>query len=82
MDSYNRKSDTRVVVVKDLLRHFNISLFNCGGQCYDRASNMTGHKMEDASQILQESPLAFLTRCHGHRLNLADGDMIRTERLL
>ena len=43
---------------------------------------MTGHKMEDASQILQESSLAFLTRCYGHRLNLADGDMIRTERLL
>ena len=43
---------------------------------------MTGHKMEDASQILEESPLAFLTHCYGHSLNLADGDMIRTERLL
>ena len=43
---------------------------------------MTGHKMEDASQILQESPLVFLTHCYGHTLNIADGDMIRTERLL
>ena len=43
---------------------------------------MTGHKMEDASQILEESPLAFLTHCYGHTLILAGDDMIRTERLL
>ena len=43
---------------------------------------MTGHKMEDASQILEESPLAFLTHYYGHTLNLAGSDMIRTERLL
>ena len=76
------KSDTIVVVGKDLHRHFNISSFNCCGQCYDWASNIIGHKMEDASQILEESPLTFLTHCYGHTLNLASGDMIRMERLL
>ena len=37
----NIKSDTMVVVVKDVLTRFNISLSNFRGQCYDRASNVT-----------------------------------------
>ena len=43
---------------------------------------MTGHKKGIESQILEESPLAFLTHCYGHVLNLAVGDMIRAEQLL
>ena len=77
----NIKSDTTVVLVKDVLTRFNIPLLNCRGQCYDGASNMTGDKRGNTSQILQEYPLAFLTR-YGHALSLAIGDMIRAERLL
>ena len=42
---------------------------------------MNGHKKGVSIQILKESPLAFLTHCYGHFLNLVVGDMIRAERL-
>ena len=38
------KSDTIVVVVKDVIARFNIPLANCCGKFYHGASNMTGHK--------------------------------------
>ena len=60
----------------------NIPLSNCRGQCYDGASNMTGIKRGVATQIQSESPLAFLTHCYGHALNLAVNDMIKEDRLL
>lgn len=78
----NIKSDTIVAVIKDVLIRLNIPLSNCRGQCYDGASNMTGKKKGVSTQILQESPLAFLTHCYGHALNLAVGDMIKAEPLL
>lgn len=77
----NIKSDTIVCVIKDILTRFNIPPSNCRGQCYDGASNMTGLKKGVATQILSESPLAFLTHCYGHALNLAVGDMIKAESL-
>ena len=43
---------------------------------------MTGHKKGIESQILEEFPLALLTHCYGHALNLAVGVMIRAEQLL
>ena len=59
----NIKSGTILAVIKDVLKRFNIPLSNCRGQCYDGASNMTGHKKGVSTQILEESPFAFLTHC-------------------
>ena len=67
----NIKSDTLVTVLKDILIRLNIPLSNCCGQCYDGASIMTGIKRAVAAPIQSESPLAFLTHCYGHTLNLA-----------
>ena len=65
-----------------MLTRFNIPLSNCRRQCYDEASNTNGHKKGVVSQILEESPLAFLTHCYDHALNSAIDDMIRAEGLL
>ena len=69
------------VVLKDILIRLNIPLSNCRGQCYVGASNMAGIKRGVATQIQPESPLAFLTHCYGHALNLPVNDMIK-DRLL
>ena len=78
----NIKSDTPATVLKDILIRLNILLSNCRGQCYDGASNMTGIKQGVATQIESESPLAFLTHCYSHALNLVVNDMIKENRLL
>lgn len=76
------KSDTIVVAVKDGFTHLSSPLSIFHGQCYDEASNMTGHEKEVTSQILEASSLAFLTHFYVHALNLAVADMIGTEGLL
>ena len=50
-----------------------VTVFNwskCRGQCFDGASNMTGHQKGVATQIAQEEPRALFTHCYGHSLNL------------
>ena len=60
----------------------NIPLSNAPGQCYDGAKNMCGIKNGVSNKILSENPEAFFTRCFGHALNLAVGDMVKNARFL
>ena len=54
-------------------------LSNACGQCYDGAKNMYGSV---SNKMLSENPKAFFTRCFGHALNLALGDMVENARFL
>ena len=48
----------------------------------DGAKNMYGIKNGVSNKILSENPKAFFTRCFGHALNLAVGDMVKNARFL
>ena len=74
--------DALVIVIKDALIRLNIPLSNAPGQCYDGAKNMCGIKNGVSNKILSENPKAFFTRCFGHALNLAVGDMVKNVRFL
>ena len=41
------------------------------GQCYDRASNMSGIKAGLATLVQEEAPKAFYWHCNSHQLNLS-----------
>ena len=60
----------------------NVPLSNARGPCYDGAKNMCGIKNGVSNKILSENPEAFFTRCFGHALNLAVGDMVKNARFL
>ena len=55
-----------VKVLKDTLLHFNLSINQCRGQCYDGASSMSGRHSGTAVQISSEEPRALHTHCYGH----------------
>ena len=65
------QSDTIVHVIKDTFIRLQLSLSNCRGQCYDRASNMLGKKSGVAKKIQACQPKAHATHCHGHALSLS-----------
>ena len=81
-DVNNIKADSLVTVTKDVLIRLNIPLSNARGQCYDGAKNMCGIKNGVSNKIISENTKAFLTRCFGHALNLAVGDMVKNVRFL
>ena len=53
------------------LRSHKLPMANMCGQCYDRASNMSGAKSGCKTIIQKEAPLAMYFHCAAHRLNLA-----------
>ena len=71
------KASTIVNVIKDALLRLNLDIRKCRGQCYDGASNMSGHRSGVAKQLRDEEPRALYLHCHGHALNLAAGDAIK-----
>lgn len=76
----SKKSDT---VLSKMSLHASTSLYlTAMNDVTIGANNMTVYKKKVSTQILEESPLAFLTHCYGHALNLAVGDMIKQERQL
>ena len=76
----SKKSDT---VLSKMSLHASTSLYlTAMNDVTIGANNMTVYKKKVSTQILEESPLAFLTHCYGHALNLAIGDMIKQERQL
>lgn len=64
--------------------HASTSLYriSVGNVTIGQVTWLTGHKKGVPSQILEKSPLEFLTHKFDHALNLATGDMIRAKRLL
>ena len=67
-------ADTITTVLSDVLCRMTLSVFNCRGQCYDGASNMSGVRRGLATQFLSEEPRALYNHCYGHALNFAVGD--------
>ena len=78
----NIKSDTLIAAIKDVLLRLNLSISNMRGQCYDGASNMSGHKTVVSSQIKKENPKAIFSHCYGHSLQLAVSDTMRKVKQL
>ena len=60
-------------VIKDNLLHFNLSIKQCRGQCYDGASSTSGRHSSTAVQITSEAPRALYTHCYRHAINLEVG---------
>ena len=58
----NIKSDTIVLVIKDILIRINLSFDNCRGQTYDGASNTMKKKSGVSAQILSEKQKAVASR--------------------
>ena len=59
----------------------NLSVSNCRGQCYDGASNMSGHRNGVSTQITAEESRALYTHCYAHSLNLAVSDAIKQSKM-
>ena len=63
----SKKSDT---VLSKMSLHASTSLYlTAMNDVTIGANNMTVYKKKVSTQILEESPLAFLTHCYGHALN-------------
>ena len=75
-------ADTIVAALRDCVLRLNLNWSRCRGQCFDGASNMTGHRNGVATQITREEPRALFTHCYGHSLNLAMCDTIKGTKLL
>ena len=74
-------SDNLVHAIKDTLLRMNLSVSNCRGQCYDGASNMSGHRNGVSTQITAEESRALYTHCYAHSLNLAVSDAIKQSKM-
>ena len=68
---------TIVTMIKDVLVRMNLSMHRVRGQCYDGASNMSGHRSGVAARIKVDEPKAIYTHCYGHALNLSCSDAIQ-----
>ena len=47
-------ADSLAFHIKDALLHLNVQLLQCRGQCYDGASNMSGIRSGESTQITKE----------------------------
>ena len=70
-----------VSAIKDVLICMNLKLSYCRGQCYDRASNMSGVRSGVVTQLCAEEKRALFTHCYCHSLNLAVGDTIKQSKV-
>ena len=75
-------AETIVPAIKDMLSKLQLSLVNCWGQCYDRASYIMGHKHGVVKRIQDLQPKAYPTHCHGHSLSLSVKDTTKNRKLL
>ena len=76
------QSNTIVAILQDILKHLDLTLTNCRGQCYDGANNMAGSKSGVSTQLSKEEPRAVYTHCYGHALNITVSDMMKKNRLM
>ena len=73
---------TIVAALRDCVCRLNLNWSRCRGQCFDGASNMSGHRSGVATQISSDEPRALFTHCYGHSLNLAMCDTIKGTKLM
>lgn len=77
----NTKSDHLVTVIKNILLACDFDFNKIRGQCYDKASSMSGKKSGVKTQILTENKKALWIHCYNHALNLAVMDALSEIRL-
>ena len=75
-------ASTFTSVIKDLFIRMNLPFEKLRGQCYDRASAMSGVKSSAAKQISDIKPRAVFIHCYGHSLNLEASDMLKQSKLM
>lgn len=76
---YNNKSTTAeelLNVVKDVFLRLELDFSKLRGQCYDKASTMSGRKKGLQSKILKIEERALYVHCNAHNLNLVIQDAI------
>ena len=78
----NTKADTIAHAIKDVLIRLDISVSKCRGQTYDGASSMAGRKAGVQAQIKQEEKRALFNHCHGHLINLACADNVKSSKTI
>ena len=67
-----------ISIIKDTQVNLNLPISKAKGQCYDRASTMSGVRNGVAAQISKVERRAVYTHCHEYALNLAAGDTKKT----
>lgn len=72
-------SSTLYSCVTDCLRHFNLKIKDCRGQCYDGAANMSGHVGGLQTLVKADEPRCLFVYCRAHYLNLAAQDSINSQ---
>ena len=69
-------ADTLFRITSDVLTRFQLSMDDCRGQCFDGASNMSGHISGLQKRILDVQRKALFVHCVGHCSNLAFQDAV------
>lgn len=69
-------ADTLLKIVLDVFTRFELDMKKLRGQCYDGASNMSGHKKGLQAKIRDIEPRALFVHCNAHNLNLVVQDAI------
>lgn len=67
---------TLLKIVLDVFTRFELNIKKLRGQCYDGASNMSGHKKGLQAKIREIEPRALFVHCNAHNLNLVVQDAI------
>jgi len=69
-------------IIEDTLLRLNLKFEMCCGQCYDGAGVMSGIKNGVTKCISDKEPCAVFTHYHGHALNLAVGDTVKSSKIM
>ena len=72
----NTKAATLFELVNELLQKHELKLSRLRGQCYDGASNVSGHISGLQARIREVEPRALFVHCNAHNLNLVVQDAI------
>lgn len=70
-------SATLLNIVLDVLMRYNLEIGNCRGQCYDGASNVSGHITGLQKRIKELEQRAIFVHCAAHNLNLVVQDAMQ-----
>jgi len=75
-------SDALFTILKDVLLRMQldiIDIIKCRGQCYDRATNVSGHFAGLRSKVLEKESRALYVHCRAHKLYLAVHDTMNSD---
>lgn len=70
------QADTLFNIAKDVVLRFGLDMTNIRGQCYDGASNLSGHISGLQTRISEVSETALFVHCVAHCLNLVVQDAL------